>query len=293
LRVGDTVKIAHVDQSRDSLPNQATIWEAISGGEEIMRLPGREVNSRAYCAQFGFTGADQQRKGRFEIADHGTLFIDEISEISAPIQTKLLRVLQDRQFERVGGNETVTVDARVIAATNRRLDLMTARGLFREDLFYRLKVIQLEVPPLRDRREDIPVLVDAFIHEFNKEHGRKVTGVTRGVVDRMMEYEWPGNVRELRNTIDYVIAASPDDTVEPYDLPERLGGTGAVIAEPVDVAPPEPRGTFRPLADEIRELERRRMLEALAAADGVKTRAAQLIEMPIRTFTLKLKQYKL
>jgi two-component system NtrC family response regulator len=107
-----------------------------------------------------FTGADRERKGRFELADHGSLFIDEISEISPPIQTKLLRVLQDRQFERVGGNETVTVDVRVIAATNRRLDLMAARGQFREDLFYRLKVIQLEVPPLRDRREDIPLLVE-------------------------------------------------------------------------------------------------------------------------------------
>jgi len=134
-----------------------------------------------------FTGADQQRKGRFELADQGTLFIDEISEIPAPVQTKLLRVLQDRSFERVGGNETVKVDVRVIAATNRRLELMVARGQFREDLYYRLRVIQLEVPPLRERREDIPLLVETFIEEFNEEHDRKVTGVTRGVVDRMME----------------------------------------------------------------------------------------------------------
>jgi DNA-binding NtrC family response regulator len=231
-----------------------------------------------------FTGADQQRKGRFEIADHGTLFIDEISEISAPIQTKLLRVLQDRQFERVGGNETVTVDVRVIAATNRRLDLMTARGQFREDLFYRLKVIQLEVPPLRDRREDIPLLIEAFIQEFDKEHGRKVTGVTRGVVDRMMEYEWPGNVRELKNTIEeMVIFAQGRKLLDVSDLPItiRQQRASAATAMPVSVGM------------SMNEIERAALEATLRSVGYDKQRAAKILGIGLRTLYRKQKEYGL
>ena len=231
-----------------------------------------------------FTGADRERKGRFEIADHGTLFIDEISEISAPIQTKLLRVLQDRQFERVGGNETVTVDVRVIAATNRRLDLMAARGQFREDLFYRLKVIQLEVPPLRDRREDIPLLVEAFIQEFDKEHGRKVTGVTRGVVDRMMEYEWPGNVRELRNTIEeMVIFAQGRRVLDVSDLPItiRQQRSTASPAMPVSVGM------------SMNEIERAALEATLRSVGYDKQRAAKILGIGLRTLYRKQKEYGL
>ncbi|HET9940781.1 MAG TPA: sigma-54 dependent transcriptional regulator [Candidatus Eisenbacteria bacterium] len=231
-----------------------------------------------------FTGADQQRKGRFEIADHGTLFIDEISEISAPIQTKLLRVLQDRQFERVGGNETVTVDVRVIAATNRRLDLMAARGLFREDLFYRLKVIQLEVPPLRDRREDIPLLIEAFIREFDKEHGRKVTGVTRGVVDRMMEYEWPGIVRELKNTIEeMVIFAQGRKLLDVSDLPItiRQQRASAATAMPVSVGM------------SMNEIERAALEATLRSVGYDKQRAAKILGIGLRTLYRKQKEYGL
>ena len=231
-----------------------------------------------------FTGADRERKGRFEIADHGTLFIDEISEISPPIQTKLLRVLQDRQFERVGGNETVTVDVRVIAATNRRLDLMAARGQFREDLFYRLKVIQLEVPPLRDRREDIPLLVEAFIQEFDKEHGRKVTGVTRGVVDRMMEYEWPGNVRELRNTMEeMVIFAQGRRVLDVSDLPItiRQQRSTASPAMPVSVGM------------SMNEIERAALEATLRSVGYDKQRAAKILGIGLRTLYRKQKEYGL
>ena len=231
-----------------------------------------------------FTGADQQRKGRFEIADHGTLFIDEISEISAPIQTKLLRVLQDRQFERVGGNETVTVDVRVIAATNRRLDLMAARGQFREDLFYRLKVIQLEVPPLRDRREDIPLLIEAFIQEFDKEHGRKVTGVTRGAVDRMMEYEWPGNVRELKNTIEeMVIFAQGRRTLDVSDLPITIRQQRA----PASTALPVSVGMS------MNEIERAALEATLRSVGYDKQRAAKILGIGLRTLYRKQKEYGL
>jgi transcriptional regulator with PAS, ATPase and Fis domain len=231
-----------------------------------------------------FTGADRERKGRFELADHGSLFIDEISEISPPIQTKLLRVLQDRQFERVGGNETVTVDVRVIAATNRRLDLMAARGQFREDLFYRLKVIQLEVPPLRDRREDIPLLVEAFIQEFDKEHGRKVTGVTRGVVDRMMEYEWPGNVRELRNTIEeMVIFAQGRRVLDVSDLPItiRQQRSTASPAMPVSVGM------------SMNEIERAALEATLRSVGYDKQRAAKILGIGLRTLYRKQKEYGL
>jgi DNA-binding NtrC family response regulator len=231
-----------------------------------------------------FTGADQQRKGRFEIADHGTLFIDEISEISAPIQTKLLRVLQDRQFERVGGNETVTVDVRVIAATNRPLDLMVARGQFREDLYYRLKVIQLEVPPLRDRREDIPLLIETFIQEFDREHGRKVTGVTRGVVDRMMEYEWPGNVRELKNTIEeMVIFAQGRRLLDVSDLPItiRQQRASASTALPVSVGM------------SMNEIERAALEATLRSVGHDKQRAAKILGIGLRTLYRKQKEYGL
>jgi DNA-binding NtrC family response regulator len=231
-----------------------------------------------------FTGADQQRKGRFEIADHGTLFIDEISEISAPIQTKLLRVLQDRQFERVGGNETVTVDVRVIAATNRPLELMVARGQFREDLYYRLKVIQLEVPPLRDRREDVPLLIETFIQEFDREHGRKVTGVTRGVVDRMMEYEWPGNVRELKNTIEeMVIFAQGRRLLDVSDLPItiRQQRASASTALPVSVGM------------SMNEIERAALEATLRSVGHDKQRAAKILGIGLRTLYRKQKEYGL
>ncbi len=231
-----------------------------------------------------FTGAEQQRKGRFELADQGTLFIDEISEIPTTVQTKLLRVLQDRQFERVGGTETVKVDVRVIAATNRRLELMTARGQFREDLYYRLRVISLEVPPLRERREDIPPLVEGFIKEFNREHVRKVTGVTRGVVDRMMEYEWPGNVRELRNTVEeMVIFAQGKRAVDVSDLPIPLRQQRSPTATDLNLA----------VGMSMEEIERAAIEATLRSVGHDKQRAAKILGIGLRTLYRKQKEYGL
>ena len=231
-----------------------------------------------------FTGADQRRKGRFELADQGTLFVDEISEIPAPVQTKLLRVLQDRQFERVGGNETVRVDVRVIAATNRRLELMAARGQFREDLYYRLRVILLEVPPLRERREDIPVLVDAFIKEFNREHVRKVTGVTRGVVDRMMEYDWPGNVRELRNTVEeMIIFTQGKRLLEVSDLPIPLRQQRTPTATDMNLT----------VGMSMPEIERAAIEATLRSVGHDKQRAAKILGIGLRTLYRKQKEYGL
>ncbi len=231
-----------------------------------------------------FTGADAQRKGRFELADQGTLFIDEISEIAPNVQTKLLRVLQDRQFERVGGNETVKVDVRVIAATNRPLEVLTARGEFREDLFHRLKVIQLDVPALRDRREDIPLLVETFIRELNREHGRKVTGITRGVADRLMHYDWPGNVRELRNTIEeMVVYAQGKGALQVSDLPIQLRQQRAASAEDLNVT----------VGMTIEEIERRAIEATLRATGHDKQKTAKMLGIGLRTLYRKQKEYGL
>jgi DNA-binding NtrC family response regulator len=231
-----------------------------------------------------FTGADQQRVGRFELADQGTLFIDEISEIPMNVQTKLLRVLQDRQFERVGGNESVKVDVRVVAATNRRLDLMVARDQFREDLFYRLRVILVEVPPLRERREDVPILVETFIKEFNREHGRKVTGVTRGVVDRLMQYEWPGNVRELRNTVEeMVIFTQGKRLLDVSDLPMTLRHQSTPAAEDLHLA----------VGMTMREIERAALEATLRSVGHDKQRAAKILGIGLRTLYRKQKEFGL
>ena len=230
-----------------------------------------------------FTGADQQRKGRFELADQGTLFVDEISEIAPHVQTKLLRVLQDRQFERVGGNETVKVDVRVIAATNRRLDVLTARGEFREDLHHRIRVIQIEVPPLRERKEDISLLVETFIREFNREHGRKVTGITRGVLDRLMRHAWPGNVRELKNTIEgMVVFAEGKRPLDLSDLPDALREVetgGETLAVTVGMT--------------VEEAERQLLAATLRHTGQDKPRAAAMLGIGLRTLYRKIKQYSI
>ena len=231
-----------------------------------------------------FTGADQRRKGRFELADGGSLFIDEVSEIPQPIQTKLLRVLEDRQFERVGGTETVKTDVRLIAATNRRLEDMVARGGFREDLFYRLRVIQLEVPPLRERREDIPLLVETFIREFNREHGRKVTGITRGVADRFMEYDWPGNVRDLKNTVEeMVVFKQARGPLDVSDLPIALRQVRARRAEELGLT----------VGMTLTEIEKRAIEATLRSTGYDKQKTAKILGMGLRTLYRKQKEYGL
>jgi len=259
-------------------------------GERFVKLHCAELSANIIESElFGhekgsFTGADQQRKGRFELADQGTLFIDEISEIAPNVQTKLLRVLQDRQFERVGGNETVKVDVRVIAATNRRLDLLTARGEFREDLYHRLRVIQLEVPALRERKEDIPLLVETFVRELNKEHGRKVTGITRGVADRLMQYDWPGNVRELKNTIEeMVVYAQGKRALEVSDLPIQLRVQRASPGEDLNVT----------VGMSMPEIERRAIEETLRATGYDKQKTAKILGIGLRTLYRKQKEYGL
>jgi len=231
-----------------------------------------------------FTGAEQQRKGRFELADGGTLFVDEISEVPLNVQTKLLRVLQDRAFERVGGSETVKVDVRVIAATNRPLDVLVSRGEFREDLYYRLRVVLLEVPSLRERREDIPLLAEAFIKEFNREHGRKVSGITRGAMDRLIHYEWPGNVRELKNTIEELtIFTEGKRVLDVSDLPLALRQQRGATAPNLHLHVGMP----------MQEIERAAIEATMRTVAYDKQKAAKMLGIGLRTLYRKLKEYGL
>jgi DNA-binding NtrC family response regulator len=243
-----------------------------------------------------FTGALTAKAGLFENASGGTVFLDEVGELPLAIQAKLLRALENKRITRLGEARERPIDVRLVSATNRSLEAEVTAGRFRQDLYFRLSGATVIVPPLRDRRCEIPLLARAFLADACARASRPAMTITPAAMQVLLTYGWPGNVRELKHTMEFVMAAAPDNTVEPYDLPERLGGSGHVTG-PVTTAPTTEAAkddrTFRPIADELRELERKRMAEALAAAGGVKTRAAQLIDMPIRTFTLKLKQYKL
>jgi transcriptional regulator with PAS, ATPase and Fis domain len=191
-----------------------------------------------------FTGAVRDYEGRFRAADGGTLFLDEVSEMSPRLQVKLLRALQEKQFEPVGSTRTVTVDVRIVAATGRDLRSEIRAGRFRQDLFYRLNVIPVQLPPLRERREDIPLLTDHFLEKYNRENGRQVISATREVLDTLLSYSWPGNVRELENCIERAVVMSPDNTFSPELLPEEIREN-----RPDFVVPPSPSVTEDPQSE--------------------------------------------
>ena len=184
-----------------------------------------------------FTGAAERRLGRFELADSGTLFLDEIGEIPAPTQVKLLRVLEQREFMRVGGVQPIHVDVRVIAATNQPLRELVEEGRFRADLFYRLNVLRIYLPPLRERREDIPRLVRRFIQEYSAQHDRPFHGISAEAMQLLTEYPWPGNVRELRNLVESMVVLSPGHEIQPGDLPRQIRDGGSARLLPVHVGP--------------------------------------------------------
>jgi DNA-binding NtrC family response regulator len=226
-----------------------------------------------------FTGALKRRLGRFEMANGGTLFLDEVSEMAVGTQVKLLRVLQEQEFERVGGSETVHVDVRLIAATNANLESLIARGRFREDLYYRLNVIRLRIPPLRERKEDIPLLVNSFLAEFDAENGKRVRGVTPETMAAMQAYDWPGNIRELRNCIEGMVVLSRGDMIRPSELPGKM-------REGIPHIPETSQGT-------LKEAELKMIEEALAKTNGRKSDAAKLLGISRRTLHRKIKQYGL
>jgi two-component system NtrC family response regulator len=250
----------------------------------VAALPDTLIESELFGHERGaFTGADREHRGRFELADGGTLFLDEIGDLPKSTQVKLLRVLQEQAFERLGGTRTLRVDVRVIAATNRDLEAMVAQGGFRDDLYYRLNVVSIDIPPLRERREDIPALVQLFLQRFAGERPVPVTDVSREAMDLLVKYEYPGNVRELENLVHRAVVLARDRTLTTADLPirvARMKADGQV----------EPAATF---VERVSEFERALIVEALDRAGGVQTRAARALGMSERHLRYKLRKYKL
>ncbi len=228
-----------------------------------------------------FTGAVAQKKGRFELADGGTIFLDEIGEIDGATQVKLLRVLQEKEFERVGGEKPVTVDVRIICATNRDLLKEIEKGTFREDLYYRLNVVHLDVPPLRERKDDIPLLMTSFLTLFNKENDKSLEGFSNGAKKALLSYDWPGNIRELRNSIESAVVLSRSSVIEVEDLPPsvRLADTSAQLSLEVGIT--------------LAEAEKQLIISTLAQCGGNKTRAAEVLGIGRKTLHRKLQEYQI
>jgi DNA-binding NtrC family response regulator len=226
-----------------------------------------------------FTGALAQKKGRLEIADGGTIFLDEIGEISPAIQVKLLRFLQEHEFERVGGNQTIRVDVRVIAATNRNLADLVAKGKFREDLYYRLNVVALEMPPLRDRRTDIPALAKFFLDRYAKENSKPIEGFMPDAIERLAAYDWPGNVRELENAVERAVVLCNTAAVEVRHLPPSVQPRMTPAGMPAI-----PGSTMA-------DIERYAILETLKSTGGSTSRAAEILGISVRTIQYRLHQY--
>ena len=235
-----------------------------------------------------FTGAYERRIGRFEQAQGGTLFLDEIGEIDASVQVKLLRFLGERTFERVGSNKTITADVRLIAATNKNLEELVKAGAFREDLFFRLRVVEIKLPPLRERLADIPLLARTFLREFSEENEKKISGLTADAAELLLQYQWPGNVRELRTAIEHAVVLCRGERIAARDLP-------ASVREAV-LRAPEEQDSKRALARSelnLKENERELMIRALKATNGNRTQAALKLGMSRRNFHRKLHQHHL
>jgi len=244
------------------------------------------LNSELFGHEKGaFTGAAKLKRGRFELARGGTLFLDEIGEIAPATQLLLLRVLQERSFERVGGEETIEADVRLIAATNRDLDEAIRLGAFREDLFYRLNVIPIQVPALRERRDDVPVLASRFLSHAAARLGRPSPTLAPGAADALARYDWPGNVRELENLMERLVVLTPRERIEADDLPETIGA-GKPVA--FHGASPDPRSDQR-----LSDLERARILDVLGSCGGNKKLAASRLGIHRSTLYAKLERYGL
>ena len=239
-----------------------------------------------------FTGADTNKKGLIEVAEKGTIFLDEIGEMSPMVQVKLLRVLQERKFRRLGGTEEVEADIRIIAATNRDLSRMVAEGRFREDLFYRINVIPLKLPALRERRDDIPALAEHFAARFAQQMGKAITGISGDAMRCLRQHGWPGNVRELENAIERAVALERTATILPESLPEAVfsGPSPAAAEPPLPGQPLLPAGAFD-LEAHVARVEREYLTEALKQTQGVKTKAAERLGLTFRQFRYLLKKY--
>ena len=262
-------------------------------------IPENLIESEFFGHEKGaFTGAMNKREGRFELAHGGTILLDEISEISPTVQAKLLRVLQERELERVGGNRTIKVDVRVLATTNRHLEQSVEKKEFRQDLYFRLNVVPSPVPPLRERAEDVPFLADEFMRRFTRKHGVDVTGFSDAARAVLKRHQWPGNVRELQNVIERAVILGGDGGLL---QPEHLGlSTASAVATPKPAASemasaPGPARSAAPMAADafhsLAELEKQHILAALEKCNGNRTHAAKILDISIRTLRNKLHEY--
>ena len=243
-------------------------------------IPENLIESELFGHEKGaFTGADRQRIGRFEQADGGTLFLDEIGDVPPAVQVKLLRVLQEREFERVGGNECIRVDVRIVTATNRIIEEEVKKGRFRQDLFYRLNVVGIDIPPLRKRRADIPVLVEHFIGFYSEEHGKSIRAITPEALDHLVKYPFPGNARELGNIIEQAVVLTRGDTITLRDLPMRIHSEQEDVSSGLD------------LEEQIANIERVRLRKAMRETNGNKSAAARLLGISERKIRYMLKKY--
>ncbi len=244
-------------------------------------LPDSLIESELFGYEKGaFTGAEARKKGRFELAEGGTLFLDEIGDINLSTQVKLLRVLQEREFERVGGTESIKANVRLIAATNKDLEKAIAAGTFREDLYYRLNVFTLFVPPLRERKPDLLLLVDHFLEKFAREHKRNIKRISTPAIDMLASYHWPGNVRELENTLERAVLMCDGEVVHGHHLPPSLQTA-------------EASGTITrvSLRDAVGAYEKDLLQDALKTTRGNRAKAARLLDTTERIINYKVRQY--
>ena len=268
----------HYNSSRKEGPfvkiNCAAITETLLESE----LFGHEKGS--------FTGADRRKEGRFYQAHRGSLFLDEVSEMSLTMQVKLLRVLQEREFTRVGGEQTIQVDVRVIAATNKDLLDLIRKGEFREDLYYRLNVVGLNIPPLRDRREDVPLLAQHFLQDFAARNHKEIKGFTPQAMDHLIRYDWPGNVRELMNAVERAVVLTLSDYLSEKDFPVIAGSDQTRTQETANIPPIQSNG-----ATPLEEVEKATILRTMEATGGNKSEAARRLGITRKTLHKKLKAY--
>jgi DNA-binding NtrC family response regulator len=245
-------------------------------------LPETLLESELFGHEKGaFTGAIARKRGRFELANTGTIFLDEIGEMSIQTQVKLLRVIQEREFERVGGEEPIKVDVRIISATNKSLKEEIEKGNFREDLYYRLDVVSIHVPPLRERTDDIPLMVHKFIEEVSAENNKEIEGITNGALQALMSYKWPGNVRELRNVIESIVVLTKSKVITEQELPSYI------------LAKDEKSSLRVPAGIDLAEAEKRFILFTLDNTGGNKTKASEVLNIGRKTLHRKLAEYGL
>ncbi len=267
-------KTIHQNSPRRNHPFVALNCAALSEGILESELFGHEKGA--------FTGAIQQRKGRFEYAHKGTLLLDEVGDMPLATQIKLLRVLEEREIMRVGSNVPIKVDVRLIAATNQDLEEAVRQGRFRQDLYFRLKVVTIQLPPLRERQGDIPLLIERFVEEFSQEHGKRVMGISLEARRILNAYAWPGNVRELRNAIEHMVVISKGPVLEAEDIPDYIRG-----------AKPEPRGVEGLAGLSLEDVERELIRHTLAFTQGNREAAAKMLGIGERTLYRKINKYGL